>query len=245
MDQQTYIIDPDGEVMIELRNANRPFAIEESVEESFEELSEASSVYESANSEHPRIDGDQIKEDIDQKQLEGGVCLQDTCFHIRASAKHLALASPVFKKTLAGGWQETATLWQKGSVQISMEGWDINALLIFLRAIHCQHNHVPRKVSLEMCAKVAVLADYYDCKEAVMIYTDIWMPTLVPTISTTYSRDSILWLWVSWFFQFPNTFSKVTSTIMSQSSTRIDNLGLPIPNKVLGKANKFSILTVL
>jgi hypothetical protein len=154
------------------------------------------------------------------------------------------LASSVFKKILTGGWKESVAYLQKGSVEITAESWDIEALLIVLRAIHNQHYHIPRKLTIELLAKVAVLADYYECKEAVCIWTTIWIDALEEKIPSTYSRDLFLWLWVSWYFQLPTQFEESTSTVMSQSNGWINNsLGLPIPDKVIGKAR--STLKVL
>jgi hypothetical protein len=160
----------------------------------------------------------------------------ESCFCIQVSAKHLMLASSVFKKILTGGWKESVAYLQKGSVEITAESWDIEALLILLRAIHNQHYHIPRKLTLEMLAKVAVLADYYECKEAVYIWMTIWIDALEEKIPSTYSRDLFLWLWISWYFQLPTQFKESTSTVMSQSNGWINNsLGLPIPDKVIGK----------
>lgn len=155
------------------------------------------------------------------------------------------LASPVFKKLLSGGWKENVTFLQKGSVEITAEGWDTEALLIMLRAMHCQHHSIPRTVTLEMLAKVAVLVDYYKCKEAVGIFTDIWITALKGTIPNAYSRELILWLWISCFSGLSAEFRKITSTAMSRSNGLIDSLGLPIPDKIIGKANTLSMLTSL
>ncbi|KAF7182138.1 hypothetical protein CNMCM7691_001526 [Aspergillus felis] len=87
-------------------------------------------------------------------------------FRIQVSAKHLMLASSVFKK-------ECVAYRQNGSVEINAKCWDIEALLILLRAIHNQHYSIPRKLTLEMLAKVAVLADYYKCKEVVCIWPTV------------------------------------------------------------------------
>ncbi|KAH8693843.1 hypothetical protein BGW36DRAFT_463486 [Talaromyces proteolyticus] len=251
MDRPTYIIDPDGEVIIELRNANPPFAVldedtivnhvqnnvAEPIEEPVEESSETSSDSESTGSEHSRTYGGQIKETIGQKQRNSDEDLTERRFRIQVSAKHLTLVSPVFKKMLTGGWKENVALLQKGSVEIIAEGWDIEALLILLRVMHCQHNHVPRKLSFEMLAKVTVLADYYECRDAMGVFTDIWIKALEHKIPTTYSRGLIMWLWISWFFQLSSLFQEATSTAMSLSNGRIDNLGLPIPDKVLESMN--------
>ena len=56
--------------------------------------------------------------------------------------------------------EERVTLLKRGSVEIATESWDIAALLILLRIIHCQNDNIPRRLSLELLAKVAVLSDY-------------------------------------------------------------------------------------
>ncbi|PKX90722.1 uncharacterized protein P174DRAFT_506358 [Aspergillus novofumigatus IBT 16806] len=171
----------------------------------------------------------------------GLVCEQqdESCFRIQVSAKHLMLASSVFKKILTGGWKESVAYLQKGSVEITADGWDIEALLILLRAIHSQHYHIPRKLTLEMLAKVTVLADYYECKEAMCVWSTIWIDALEEKIPSTYSRDLFLWLWISWFSKLPTQFKQLTSTAMSRSNGWISNgLGLPIPDKVMGKARR-------
>ncbi|KAE8337848.1 hypothetical protein BDV24DRAFT_177204 [Aspergillus arachidicola] len=175
---------------------------------------------------------EQIETDLVREPLD------ETYFRIQVSAKHLILASPVFKKILTGGWKESVTYLQKGSVEITAESWDIEALLILLRVIHGQQYHVPRKLTLEMLAKVAVLVDYYDCKESVYIWSTIWVDALEEKIPKTYSRDLLLWLWISCVFQLPAQFKESTSTVMSWSDGWITSLGFPIPFKVMEAMNK-------
>lgn len=102
-----------------------------------------------------------------------------------------------------------------------------------LRIIYCQSHQIPRKLTLEMLAKVAVLADYYDCRKAVVFFADTWINALDEPIPTTYSRDLILWLWVAWYFHLPASFKEATSTAMSLSNGWIGNLGLPIPEEII------------
>lgn len=156
-------------------------------------------------------------------------------YHIQVSAKHLIFASTTFRKILTGGWKESFNYLEKGVVEITVDGWDIEALLIFLRVIHCQHRNVPRYLDLEMLAKIAVLEDYYGCEEALSIWTDIWINNHPKNIPTTYSKKSILWLWISWFFKLPDHFREATSIIMSQSSHVFNSQGLPIPERILSR----------
>ncbi|QGA21569.1 hypothetical protein EYB26_009280 [Talaromyces marneffei] len=158
-------------------------------------------------------------------------------FRIQVSAKHLTVASPVFKSILTGPWKESATYLQKGTVEILAEGWDIEAFLILLRVIHCQFNQVPRKLTLDMLAKVAIIVDYYQCKEAVRFFSDTWIDSLEEKIPRGYSRDLILWLWIAWFFQLEDQFGMATLRAITYSNGGIMNLGLPIPERVIHSIN--------
>jgi hypothetical protein len=187
--------------------------------------------------EEPAVEEPAAEEQAAQEPAETGIAeqLDGSCFRVQVSAKHLALASPVFKEILMGGWKESLTYLQKGSVEITADSWDIEALLILLHVIHGQYYQTPRKITLETLAKVAVLADYYDCREALDILATTWINALEETIPKSYSRNLVLWLWVSWFFQLPAQFREATSTAMSWSNNWIDNLGLPIPDIAISK----------
>ncbi|PYI03341.1 hypothetical protein BO78DRAFT_409993 [Aspergillus sclerotiicarbonarius CBS 121057] len=198
----THVIDPSGEVIIILQNANAPFAVWRA------------SIQSSAAK----------KEDDTNEGIR-----------IRVSAKHLILASPVFERALTGPWKESISLDQEGSTEITAENWDIEALLIFLRIIHCQFQFVPQEMSLELLAKFAVVADYYGCQAAVGFFSRIWVQDRI--IPKTYSRDLILWLWVTWFFNLPDQFRDATSIAMSQCNGEIYPLGLPIPCAIIEQMN--------
>ena len=120
-------------------------------------------------------------------------------------------ASPVFKWLLTGGWKESIACFQKGSVEITAECWDVEVFIILLRAIHAQHSQIPRKLTPEMLAKLTVIADYYECQETVHFLTELWIEKLDEKIPPIASRDLILWLWIAWFFRLPSQFKSSTS----------------------------------
>lgn len=184
MDQPTHVIDPDGEVIIILLNADAPFAEpgEDMIAHGFPHtLPEPNNNIQNPAEEikypegyikvpKPTLRAKQKKKKryntvraslelspppdeepaVEAPGESGVACEQpdESCFRIQVSAKHLILASPVFKKILAGGWKESITYLQKGSVEVTAESWDIEALLILLRLILCQHYRIPRKLTL-------------------------------------------------------------------------------------------------
>ncbi|CAG8909888.1 unnamed protein product [Penicillium egyptiacum] len=249
MNRQTpdYIIDPDGEVIIVLRDADSPFA--QALEDTLTGMTppapghytqSPAEVIEppQTNSENQRTSPElaPIEDPAAEEQIDEP--LVKNCFYIQVSAKHLMFSSPMFKSMLTGGWKESVNFLQKSSVEITAEGWGIEEFLIVLRALHGKYYHIPRKLTLEMLAKVAVIADYYECKEALYVMTDVWTNNLEEKFPTRYSRNSMLWVWVSWFFQLPSPFKETTSTVMSCSENSINSWGLPIPDKVIGLMNQ-------
>ncbi|PYI24569.1 hypothetical protein BO99DRAFT_448220 [Aspergillus violaceofuscus CBS 115571] len=147
----------------------------------------------------------------------------DLLIHIidpEVSGKHLALASSYFKNMLRRTWKETTSHLATGPMEIAAEGWDLEALLIVLQVLHCQNSQIPRKLSLETIAKIAVVADYYQCKEALGFFSQTWLDSLDQEPPSTYCRDLLLWIWISWFFG------------------RQNSLGLPIPGAIIGLINE-------
>ena len=155
----------------------------------------------------------------------------EECPRIRASAKHLTLASPVFKSLLLGGWKESSSFLDKGSTELTVSGWDLEAFLVFLRVIHCRNKEVPREVSLELLAKIAVLVDYYACKDALDFFAGVWFESR--EVSIHRHRDLMLWLCIVWVFQKPEEFQKLTALVILDSKTSISGLGLPLPAKLI------------
>ncbi|KAJ5167992.1 uncharacterized protein N7482_003586 [Penicillium canariense] len=200
MNPPTHIIDPDGEVIIILRNANSPFAqsaenmIPGKTHHSPQEPCQYAQIPAGeTTAEEPPLEM-LLKDPPVEAAAEEQMCesLDNGDFRIQVSAKHMIFASPVFKKTLTGGWKESIAYLQEGSVEVTADSWDLQALLTLLRAIHGQYYLIPRKISLEMLAKVAAIADYYACKEVLSIIADMGIDALEEKVPTTYSRDLIL-----------------------------------------------------
>lgn len=173
---------------------------------------------------------------------------EENWFRIRVSAKHLILVSPVFKSFLVGGWKESSKFLHTGCTELTVSGWDLEAFLIVMRIIHNQHTEIPRKVSLELFAKISVIVDYYKCKDAIGFFADVWLDDLNGNlelrnkIACTFSRDLVLWLWISWMFRRSDQFQKYTAVAIKYSKTQISSLGLPIPTRLIGEwAPNFNI----
>ncbi|KAE8406277.1 hypothetical protein BDV37DRAFT_292478 [Aspergillus pseudonomiae] len=200
----THVIDPNGDVMITLQNANKGL-------DSFSE--------ENSNPKKKRKTS------------------QNPEFRILVSSSHLTSVSPVFKSALDGTWKEGHALRTAGSVNITVDGWDLEALLILLRICHCKNDQIPRTLSVVLLAKVTLLVDYYQCFNVLRFFADTWISSLEQSFPTQYSREILLWLWISWAWKMPALFEKATEIVISQATDSIASLGLPIPQRIIGKTS--------
>ena len=156
------------------------------------------------------------------------------CVEIRVSSHHLTLASSYYSRVLKGEWKEADTFRAKGSVELKVHDIDAEALLIVMKIIHSKTRTVPRAVTLEMLAKIAVIVDLYQFHEAVEVFTDMWVAHLRSDIPKVYSRDAVLWICISWVFRLHDEFHSATRAALRYSSGPIQDMGLPIPESVVG-----------
>jgi hypothetical protein len=160
----------------------------------------------------------------------------DLHVQIQVSARHLALGSPVFDRMLHGNWKEGREFKEKGSIVLVVDSWDVDAFLVVLYILHSQLLRLPRKVTIEQLAKIAVIADYYDC-QSVRFFGSLWVRCLPrkPPASPFHFRNIMLGLWISYFFRHALTFSAYSRAAIEQSDCFISSLGLPIPATIIGE----------
>jgi hypothetical protein len=158
--------------------------------------------------------------------------------HYYVSSRHLMLASPMFKRMLTqDGFAESGRNEVDGMFHIEVSDWDAEAFLIILRIIHLRNRQVPRTVSLEMLAKIAVVVDYYGCEEAIELYTAMWIKEVekLRDLPDRSFRDIALWIWVAWTFDLVDQFESATIFAMEECTESMQTIELPIPSRVSGK----------
>ncbi|QPC74720.1 hypothetical protein HYE68_005472 [Fusarium pseudograminearum] len=82
---------------------------------------------------------------------------------------------------------------------ITTTGWHAYALWVVLHIIHGHFDHVPETVSLEFVTHIAVIANYYQCTEAVSLTVKFWLHVSFET-PKCYGKEAIIWLCISWIF---------------------------------------------
>jgi hypothetical protein len=164
--------------------------------------------------------------------------IEEEGIHYYVSSRHMMLASPWFHRALTKNvWSESGRSKDDRRFHITTEDWDADALLIILNAFHLRNKQVPRTVSLKMLAKIAVLVDYYECGEAIELYTNMWINDLKVqvVVPPTYCRDLILWIWIAWVFDEVDQLKQASAVAIKTSTECFRVLGLPIPARVSGK----------
>ncbi|KAG5962471.1 hypothetical protein E4U57_006969 [Claviceps arundinis] len=146
----------------------------------------------------------------------------------RLSSRHLALASPVFKTMLNGSWKESAAPSSRSKKSrkprkplkhgtdsstrygLTATEWDDEVFLMLMNIIHGRNTRVPLSVDLITLMKMSVLVDYYQCQEVSQVVVGLWIDKLSDKIPTTYGRDCVIWIFVSWVFSRSDIFEKMT-----------------------------------
>ncbi|PKY05155.1 hypothetical protein P168DRAFT_234322 [Aspergillus campestris IBT 28561] len=248
-DEPIHVIDPEGEVIIYLRRPDRPFAPwdyngNRGAGSPTEVLTSSPAVEntESNNSvdEVYSIDSSrgQVGRDSGPQTVRAAKHVEKRCHRIQVSAKQLKLLSPVFKEALS------CLLASGVGVEITTGPFDLEPFLLLMKIFHCQPQNFPQRVSLEVLAQLAVMADHYQCRAWIQFFADRWIRDMDPGFPTAYCRDAMLWVWVSWFFKLPAEFEKSTALVVDQSDRLVTRLGLPIPAVVIDLINRTRSLAI-
>jgi hypothetical protein len=226
MDSIIHKIDPKGDTLLVLRNPNAPFAV-----------GDASSTWPNAL---PKYRTEKMRKNerelIYVANTEQSTIGNEREIYFQLSSKHLTLASGYFRGLMANNWSEASSSLDF-AYSVTAEDWDEAALRIVMNIIHCQTGKIPRTVDLEMLTKVAVIVDYYQCREAVAFYAGTWFKKIrsKELDYRGYGRKLLLRLFASCVFLQHGDFRLLTEEIIRESRGPIHSLGLPFPQNIIGE----------
>ncbi|EYE90758.1 uncharacterized protein EURHEDRAFT_417062 [Aspergillus ruber CBS 135680] len=135
-------------------------------------------------------------------------------------------------------WREGQELDANGSMELDITDTDPNTFLIILNIIHCRMARVPHVVDFDTLTELAVLADYFQCHEALEPYPSIWLRHLKNSVPSMYCRDLVKWIFISWVFNYDDIFTKVTRIVQLHADHDISLYNLPIPESIYSTINK-------
>jgi hypothetical protein len=187
----------------------------------------------------PKTGKPQPKESASTKVPVGGI-------HYLVSSAHLKVASKTWRKALSGSWAESIRK-DDGHCYLTVYDWDEIALLTLLNIIHLRNRQVIRETDLDLLTKIAILVDYYNCDEAIEMYSTAWVETVrrKSPVPSTYCRPLILWLCVSSIFQVADIFESATNVAIHwATNTTLRTLDLPIAATVVGRLTTMKTRTM-
>ncbi|KAL1895894.1 hypothetical protein Sste5346_004991 [Sporothrix stenoceras] len=125
-----------------------------------------------------------------------------------------------------------------GRIHIVLDGLDADATTTVLNIVHGRggKDRVPKTVSLEALARIAVVVDKLKLQDAVEIYADRWVDELyrkgVPSNKDS-SRDLVLWIYIAYVFQRDTIFKEATKIAATQLTGPLPTLAnLPLRAKI-------------
>ncbi|KAK2030301.1 hypothetical protein LX32DRAFT_615728 [Colletotrichum zoysiae] len=248
VDEIVHAVDPQGDVVLVLRNPKAPFAVWKDTDwapppvqpvqpgkicKKCKSKSNTCKKYEICKKCRMAEQREQPSE------AEQALLSHDTNAHQESeikfllSSRHLILASRYYDKKVNGTWEEATPHPADGRYHLEASDWDPAALLILMNVIHGRTRSVPRRVDCEMLAKIAVLVDYYDCLEAVEVFSSMWIDALNDQLPSECSRELVLWLLIAHVFHQDDVFAKITKTAVLGGQGPMPTLELPIPSIVV------------
>ncbi|KAF5591092.1 hypothetical protein FPANT_5825 [Fusarium pseudoanthophilum] len=149
----------------------------------------------------------------------------------RVSSAHLALASPVFKAMVD---KSCATIDMSSRSKSGFSRY-AEALIILLDVIHGHHKSVPKAMSLELLIELWGLIDSHKCHEAVEMFSDHWVASVIDKgkIKGSSLKINMSRLYISWVFAKGEYFDLLVYDILESTAGPIKT-NLPLPAKILG-----------
>ncbi|KAJ0421386.1 hypothetical protein BJY00DRAFT_311998 [Aspergillus carlsbadensis] len=211
-----HVLDPSGEVILVVRNPNTQIAVL-SNEKCSNDIESSSEEDTGSESERPlkraRLPPKRSSVSRPQSKSHESGQQKPKEIRIQVSAKHLSLGSPVFTEMLTKDRKGGKSARGKGLVELALEGWDIDALLIVLYILHAQPHNIRHAAKLER------------------------LGVRLPREPARYSPEVVTAIFVSYYFRWPEQFGVLSQRCIEASPEEITSLGLPNPKPITDAMN--------
>lgn len=146
---------------------------------------------------------------------------------MRASSKHLILASSTFRISLSSDtYIEGRMLQSQGTLAFPLPDEDPDAMIILLNIIHGLSSKVPRRVDLDMLSRLAIAVNHRHMLEAVELWSDTWIENLKSDVGLpkSYTPEIALsWLFIFWVFRKAKDFREITQILEGQCDHSLES----------------------
>ncbi|RKL46027.1 hypothetical protein BFJ72_g2936 [Fusarium proliferatum] len=256
----SYVIDPDGDIELVLREPSSHQIIPE------------------IHCDGPSTQGDLPDSDFDNPPAIGRYTIFNELYteptattgtqnieedneprevYMRISSKHLPFVSSTFRDLLHPLRNEDASAQFSAcssspppafrpSTRIYTVGWDAVALAIVLDAIHGRHAEIPRVINLGLLVRITTVVDHYKCQEVIQVFFDHWQRGIFSQdgFPTILCKTALLWLYICIVFPgLEGIFASMACTVLLdfKGSAQITARMLPITT-ILSKLTKHACL---
>ncbi|CCE30616.1 uncharacterized protein CPUR_04465 [Claviceps purpurea 20.1] len=113
--------------------------------------------------------------------------------------------------------------------ELTATEWDDEVFLTLMNIIHGRNTLVPLSVDLITLVKMSVIVDYYQCQEVTQVVVGLWIDKLSDKLPTSYDRDCVIWMFVSWVFYRSEIFEKMTQLAVRTCDGGLGTINLPFP----------------
>lgn len=157
------------------------------------------------------------------------------------SSGHMMLASAYFQRRLSGDFHDAVTLKKTGRATITLDD-DPDTLIVLLNIIHGRTRQVPRKVTLDLLSRLAVLINYYGMLESVELFSDTWIDNLKREgMPETYNEKVFPWLFIFWVFEKGDDFKDMARLVQRECDDKLDSLvgTVPLPHTMISESRSY------
>ncbi|KAF5971425.1 hypothetical protein FBULB1_9229 [Fusarium bulbicola] len=201
-----YVIDPDGDVELVLREPNS----HQIIPEIHSDDSSTHSDLPDCCFDNPPVSGRySVFNELYSKSTTAAGTQEDKEDHeprevrMRISSKHLSFVSSTFRDDLLASSNKDAPVQcsacssppSRPFTSVYTIGWDALALAIVLDAIHGRHAEIPRVINLGLLARITTVFDHYKCQEVIHVFFDHWQRDIFRQdgFPTLLSKTALLW----------------------------------------------------
>ncbi|KAI0974081.1 hypothetical protein F4678DRAFT_458870 [Xylaria arbuscula] len=242
MARQRMILDPNGDLLVILRNPSRitePSEAGEPIGRDSSQVIEPEPLQlETSDLETTTVADSDSGNEIILTPLDDDY-EHDWVF--KTSSKHLALSSTYFKRMLNGPWYEATEIHEDGLKHWVVEDFDPTAMEIILNIIHLRNRTVPHTLDeVDTLVEIARIVDYLQCHEAMEYYASLWIEDLEYRYQTPggYDIELLRWICIVGVFHQNTLFKQCTRVAITGNHFGIATLGLPILAQISNMTNQ-------
>ncbi|KAI0861571.1 hypothetical protein F4860DRAFT_164271 [Xylaria cubensis] len=242
MAEPDVVLDPDGDLLVILRNpSNIPDIYVKHQPQSWESESESEvSIADSWGLEATKANGEEDAQSTHSTHSDMSVPPSEVEFLV--SSKHLSLASSHVRRMLNGPWLEATEIHADGLRHWVVEGFDTDAMTIVLSIMHNRHDKVPQTVRLDMLVEIARIVDYVGCYDVMVLYAKThWISALLNDFPNSYNVELMLWTCIAGVFREGVIFRECTRLAILGCHSGIPTLGLPILPEISDEIDRLRV----